>query len=245
MAETRNDKVIVLQKLDSADNDVRVVFYSLRGGKMILNARGAKKITSKLSAHLEPYNLTELMIIESKHGATIGSAVSRQVFANLKSDWEKLHAAGRVFFWFNKFIKAGEPDRVLFFGLLDCLTILNAIKAPAVYYQWLADIFLFKLLAHLGYQPSLSTCNRCHQPFGQTLVYFSATAGGLVCFYCSRLIGGQAGPDRLVIKSETRAQLALILKTKFVDIIKIAKVRPGIARDLRILLDFWLSSALS
>lgn len=237
MAETHHDKVIVLQKSDSADHDVRVVFYSLRQGKMILNARGAKKITSKLSAHLEPYNLTELMIISGKRGATIGSAVSRRVFVGLKSDWDKLSAGGRVLSWFGKFIKAGEPDRALFFGLLDFLTIINTIKAPAIYYQWLADVWLFKLLAHLGYQPSLTICNRCRRPFGQTAVYFSVSAGGLACAYCS-------GPDRLVIKPETRVQLALILKTRLVDVVKIVKVRPGIARDLRILLDFWLSAAL-
>jgi DNA repair protein RecO len=51
------DQGIVFSKKDFKESDLLVTVYTKKYGKVFLQARGGKKITSKLSSHIEPANL--------------------------------------------------------------------------------------------------------------------------------------------------------------------------------------------
>ena len=65
---------IVLDRLANGDLDSRVIFFTKKFGKLVAKAKSARKITSKLSAHLEPGNLIQLRLIE-KNGLQIVDAL--------------------------------------------------------------------------------------------------------------------------------------------------------------------------
>ncbi|MFZ2978199.1 MAG: DNA repair protein RecO, partial [Candidatus Magasanikiibacteriota bacterium] len=66
-------KAIVLSRRDFREADQIISLYTLEKGKMEILARGIKKITSKNSAHLEPFSLVEAEIIFGKELNYLGA----------------------------------------------------------------------------------------------------------------------------------------------------------------------------
>lgn len=67
-------KAIVLKKQQTGDLDNRYTLFTERFGKIIVNAKSARKIISKLAGHLEPGIVTNVRIIE-KNGLRIADSL--------------------------------------------------------------------------------------------------------------------------------------------------------------------------
>lgn len=67
-------EAVVLSKEPRGELDVRVSLFLRRFGKMTMRAKSARKITSKLSAHLEPGNVVRVRLIE-KNGFQVADAL--------------------------------------------------------------------------------------------------------------------------------------------------------------------------
>jgi len=71
---TFNDSAIVLRRIDFREADKRLIFYSEHHGLLTAVAIGAKKITSKLSGHLEPFTLVRVMIAAGRQFDKVAQA---------------------------------------------------------------------------------------------------------------------------------------------------------------------------
>ena len=69
-------EAVVLDRLANGDLNGRVVFLTKRFGKLVGKARSIRKITSKLSGHLQPGNLVQVRMIE-KNGLQIVDALKK------------------------------------------------------------------------------------------------------------------------------------------------------------------------
>lgn len=118
-------EAVVLYRLPNGNLDERVVFLTRRFGKLVGKAKSVRKITSKLSGHLQPGNLVQVRLVE-KNGLQVVDALkkSRLDFALPKlrflgeilsetepefKIWEML--VGRTFSW-DKVLKilGWDPD---------------------------------------------------------------------------------------------------------------------------------------
>ena len=81
--ETKNSLAIILSRADYRENDswLKCIVRSLVSFNY--RARGAKKISSKLSGHLEPFNLVKLLIIKGRYRDYVGSALTTDSFRQL------------------------------------------------------------------------------------------------------------------------------------------------------------------
>src|SRR3989344_2480846 len=70
------DEAVVLSREPHADADSRIALYTKRYGKLMVRAKSARKITSKLSAHLEPGQLIGVRLVE-KNGLQIVDALKK------------------------------------------------------------------------------------------------------------------------------------------------------------------------
>ncbi len=59
-----SSEAVVLDRLPNGDLDERVVFLTKRFGKIVAKAKSVKKMTSKLSGHLQPGNLVQIRLVE-------------------------------------------------------------------------------------------------------------------------------------------------------------------------------------
>lgn len=92
-------EALVLNKEPSGDMDSRLYVFTKRFGKIIAKAKSARKITSKLSAHLEPGNVVKLRFIE-KRGPQVVDALKIAKLSIPTSELYKL----------NDMLVENEPD---------------------------------------------------------------------------------------------------------------------------------------
>ncbi len=150
MPETYATPAIVLNRRAYRGYDQRVSLYTLEKGKVELLVKGALRPASRLAAHLEPLNRLDVMVVVGKI-AFVGGAASRDCYPNLKGDYDKLEAAGAAVGRLNRLLKEQVVDEPIFYLLKDFLSLLDKHSAEVLWYQWLANMFLYKLLEHLGY----------------------------------------------------------------------------------------------
>ncbi|MBI2024912.1 MAG: recombination protein O N-terminal domain-containing protein [Candidatus Harrisonbacteria bacterium] len=102
MTEEFYTKAVVLDKEPDGEADSRVFLYTEAFGKIIGRATSARKIVSKLSAHLEPLNLIDIKIVQ-KNRFQIVDALK---IAALPTNRETLAALNLV----KELAPEGEPD---------------------------------------------------------------------------------------------------------------------------------------
>jgi len=217
MEDTYNVKAIILNRRALGESDGRVTAYSREAGKLELTVRGMKKPKSKLAAHLEPLNLTNIMVVRGQKHDYVGAAMSENCYPEIKNDLAKLAAAGRALKITGELIKPGLADERIFELLKDYLLTLEASKNGL---EVLAPFFVFKLLAELGHQPELFSCLACSKKISPGKNKFDLAKGGLVCDRCAK----PGDSNQLVISDDGIKLLRLALKTDFKQL---AKVKVG------------------
>ena len=232
--ETKNSLAIILSRADYRENDSWLEVYSEEFGKLQLVARGAKKISSKLSGHLEPFNLVKLLIIKGRYRDYVGSALTTDSFLSIKSDLNKIFYAGAGLRLIKRLIKDGEADQQIFALLLNYLQLIDQSQTETMS-QALGDLsqgyFTLRLLSYLGYQPELQHCLTCQQVVPANNNYFSLAAGGLICGTCQRA-GSPESPGQLIKVSNNCIKLMRLFLTEDETILKNLKVTPSYSKEL-------------
>lgn len=141
-------QAIILARRDFREYDQIISFLTLEKGKQEVLAKGIKKITSKNSAHLEPFCLSEIEVISGKDLNHLGSVQSLNYFSQIRNNLQKSLAAGLIVSLLNKIMEVGEKDERFFLllkGWLEFVNNCSEIQAVMV------DGFVVKLLYYLGF----------------------------------------------------------------------------------------------
>ncbi len=148
MEETFSAQAIILKRVPDKEDNLAVLVYTDTHGLLSLTARGARKKGSKVAGHIEPFNLTRIMVIRGKNREYLGSAQIIDSYGGIKDDLKKLEIAGRAWRVFIKLMHPNEPDKNIFNLLQNFLETLN--DAPqadkSLYYSW-----AWRLIRLLGY----------------------------------------------------------------------------------------------
>ena len=133
-------EAVVLDRLPSGDLNGRVVFLTKRFGKLVGRVRSIRKITSKLSGHLQPGNLVQLRMIE-KNGIQVVDALKKSSLSS-----------------------CGEPGRTISLAELRFLGELLAEAEPEfmIWEMLVAGRFSWNAaLKTLGWDPDFASCVMC------------------------------------------------------------------------------------
>jgi len=125
-------EAVVLDKEPFGEMDVKVSLFTKKFGKIVARAKSARKITSKLSAHLEPGGLVKVRLVE-KNGF---QAVDALKIAKINISLFNL-------FLLNKVLAEMEPD----FSIWQILVSND--------FNWR------KILKILGWDPKEAVCSKC------------------------------------------------------------------------------------
>ena len=125
---------VVLERQPVGDKDSRVSFFTKRYGKLVGRAKSARRITSKLSGHIEPGMVLKLRAVERR---------GIQIVDALKEGKVQVDIANLRFL--NQLLGDGEPDR----------RIWNALTSRT--FSWST------LLGHLGWDTLYARCTSCGQ----------------------------------------------------------------------------------
>jgi len=205
---------IIINRFDFRENDILVCLYSQEFGKLNLLAKGAKKIDSKLAAHLEPLTLSKVLIIPGKGFDYLASAISQDYFINIKEDLDRYNLACYILKIFNS----------------NYLYFLNQLENKNL------DIFLSSWLLGflniLGYKPHINNCLLCQNKLLAGTQVFNLKLGGLVCPKCY----GKYSQSELLKVSESSIKLMRLLSNKKGPLV----IKKSLVKELEnLLIKFW------
>ncbi len=155
-------EAIILDKEGTGEFDARVSFYTKELGKVIAKATSARKITSKLNAHLEPPRLSLIRLVH-KNNFQIVDALTIDNFTNWRRSATLVPALDLLRF-VNEMTLEGQNDYQLW------SYIKNAMKT--------ANFNYISLLKILGFDPRFAQCEICQRKPN----LFSASD---LMYYCS------------------------------------------------------------
>ena len=181
MEETFYLTGIVVKREDCRENDSRVFLYTKEKGMIELVARGTKKINSKMAAHLEPFNLVNLMVVKGRRYDYVGSVISEECFRVIKEDFTKVMVCGRVVGFLLKNIKFNLPDQDLFDLILDYFYFLEGTDISKNKKSLVYHFFILNFLAKSGQGPELYQCVVCGKKIGGGVNGFDFRRGGVSC----------------------------------------------------------------
>jgi len=139
---------ITLSRRDFREFDQIISLYTLEKGKQEVLARGVKKITSKNSAHLEPFSLVEVEIVPGKEIDHLTKVQPINYFVNIRKDLQKSLASAYIVNLTDKLVHSGEQDERIFELLFRWLQFVN--HKSTILNPQLLDGFAVKLLILLG-----------------------------------------------------------------------------------------------
>lgn len=142
---------IILARRNIRESDQIISVYTKEKGKLELLARGVKKITSKNSAHLEPFSFVDIDIAPGKGIDHLTKVQPINYFVNIRNDLQKSLAAGYVVSLLDKVLHVGEKDGRIFDLLESWLESIDLQIFRSFNPQLSLDVFIVKLLNCLGY----------------------------------------------------------------------------------------------
>ena len=189
MENTFPTKAIIINRKNWREADRLVSVYTPDYGRLLLVARGASKLNSKLAAHLEPITIAQLLVVRGRGMDYVGSAIMIESFRFIKEDLNKLYFAGRALDFFNRITKEGEKDNVLFNWLEKWLINLNEAQGDKDLNKnngrFRLLLFYWRLLALLGYSLNLDSCVVCRKKIIEgNRNRLDFIRGGILCPAC-------------------------------------------------------------
>lgn len=147
---------VVLAKNELKDADSRVSLFTRKYGKISARAKSARKITSKLSAHLELGVFTRVRLVEKK-GFQVVDALKRSKLAFQPPDMHFLDVI----------LPEGEPEEYIW-------RLLTGENGESFNRR--------KILAVLGWDPVVASCNACDR---NEVAAFHLKSQDFFCGACS------------------------------------------------------------
>ncbi len=174
----RHDQGIVLRSFPFGEADKVVVLLSPNNGKLRTVAKGIRKTKSRFGGRLEPFSHVDLVLYEGRNLDTITQVSMIEPFHDLRSDLDRVVAAGTMVEVADAVAQENESSVRLFLLLQRGLRALAA--GPG--HSDLLTAFLLKAAETIGVAPALDQCAGC----GRTddLRRFSFSAGGVLCERC-------------------------------------------------------------
>ncbi len=133
MHEYRSEAV-VLDAVPAGESDTRFFLYTKRFGRIVARAKSARKITSKLTPHLQVGDVADVRVVE-KNGLRVADALKIRRLSHGPGDLSAL----------NRLLHDAERDDGLWSVLRDAA------------YNWRAVLTL------LGWDPERAVCARCRK----------------------------------------------------------------------------------
>lgn len=149
-------EAIVLDKEFMGDGHVRVHLFTKSMGRLTVKATSARKIASKLNAHLEPLNISTVRLVQKNHLPRVVDALRRD-----KLSFDALPALRIT----KELAAEYEPDVALYAALSSLGTGKGYIR---------------RFLSILGYDPRYAECIQC----GKSPAYFSLHMLSFMCGQC-------------------------------------------------------------
>ncbi|MDP2587617.1 MAG: DNA repair protein RecO [bacterium] len=239
---------VVLSRKDIGEADRLITLFSRSMGKMRVIAKGARRPTSRMGAHLEPGRESHLFLVERRSLPLVTQAQTLRVFISRQADLAELKDVFGVLEVAANLLEDDQRDSRLYDLLVTTLSHFN--RAHAQTRAMLVAAFMLKSLHMLGYSLELAHCMQCDQELvagsepalsTRAEFYLSTSRGGILHTAC-----GTRGPNSFLIDTKALLRLRQLLTAKLATIDESEADRSGneILRPLQAFVEWTSERAL-
>jgi len=173
-------EAVVLRQRRLGEADRILVIYTPSLGKMDVKARGVRKMTSRMSGHLQPLTRCMLQLAQGHVSDVVAGCETLESFQPLRDDLDRLSRALYAAELNDRF----SPERAQSFPtyrlLLDTLRRLASTDEPDMVLRF----FEMRLVDQCGFRPELEVCSGCGSRLEPEQNRFAPLSGGAVCQSC-------------------------------------------------------------
>lgn len=228
---------IVLHCFEYSETSLIVRLATRDAGVQSAIAKGARRAKSRFGTALDLFaqGAAELHLKEGRELQTLGAFDVTRSRAAIGLDLGRFAGASVIAELVLSFGAANETNEDMFDALAETLDRITAADPESTGEAGLAGAW--RLVAQLGFAPSLDACSMCHRTEigANGALPFSHVAGGIVCPECVR----QSPTDRMLPAHARRAIAA------WCDGGRVSHVAPGALRSHQRLLREFLHQHLA
>ena len=140
-------EAIVLKRTNLGEADRLVTVFSKHSGKLVLLAKGIRRLTSRKKGHLELFNRVKLQVANGKNLDIVTEAETINNFSNLRRNLNRVRIAYLLLELVDKLTAENQEHREVYALLCENLSQLNGNSASN---NLIAD-FETQLLTWLGF----------------------------------------------------------------------------------------------
>lgn len=149
MSESNTCTGFILRKKDLPHYDQVIVAFSREYGKIAMIAKGARKATSKRSAHLQTGNLLSLQVLVKSNLSVLQQTTLISAFGGLKEDYLKIKFLYAALFVLDHILPEQQPEPEVYAELQGYITYLSKHTDHTYLNRFYR--FLEKTLGYLGF----------------------------------------------------------------------------------------------
>ena len=206
---------IVLMTTESGEADLVVTLYTAEDGLLRVIAKGARRSRKRFVNKLERFSLLDCRLNRKYRLPLLEEAELIDSHLALRLDFDACAAADLICQHLRAWGTAGAGDR----ELLDLLLWALARLCRDQDRRRIVALFLARLHARTGYQPSLDACAVCGRAEADRAPYtFQPARGTMVCRHCA------TGPTALPLSPAT---IRTIEAAAAMPLATLDRLRPG------------------
>lgn len=174
------DYALVLRRKNFGEADVLVTLLAKEHGKIRVVAKGARKVSSRLVGHIEPFSIINGMITLKPSLPILSQVTLEHSTAGLAEDGLLLQQLSLLAEIVDKGLEEGAVSEPVYHLIVDGSLRMRAHPELALFIG-----LIIRLLGLLGYAPQVSHCVRCGERLASTDSFgWSHSAGGIVVNQC-------------------------------------------------------------
>jgi DNA repair protein RecO (recombination protein O) len=183
------DLAICIHSIDYSETSQVLTFFTREFGKIKAIAKGSRRAKSAFGGAFEIFSFGRIVFSQSSGAklATLTEFEQQRGFDGLSSNLFALNSALFAVELMNNLTEEFDSHPQLFDNFLQFLKNVSDAKEKTDTLKMLI-LFQLSLLKEIGLQPVLSHCVNCKTRYEQRAtndeVYFSSSAGGIVCGDC-------------------------------------------------------------
>ncbi|MFH1129133.1 MAG: DNA repair protein RecO [Patescibacteria group bacterium] len=143
-------EAIILKTTDQNETGRVLTVYCDKLGKINIQAKGVKKVESKLRGHIEAISYVQFILVEGKNSLILKDAFLLNQFLNIKKDLEKIKIAKQIANLIDEAMVGQERDEDVWFLILKTIQAIDRSDA-SVNLAGITMTFEKKLINLLGY----------------------------------------------------------------------------------------------
>lgn len=228
-------QAIVLRRTDHGEADRLLTLFTSDRGKIRVNAKGARKPSSRKSGHVELFTHVDFMLAKGHQIDVVTQADTIDTFIPFRDNLERVSYAYYLAELIDKFSEEETENRPVFELLVHALTWLGDGSTNP---DLLARFFELRLLQYVGYRPQLFSCVNCGKVIEPIENFFSAEAGGVLdpdCVQTQRdKIAGQAKDAQTI--SLNALKVLRYLQTREWETVRVLKLNSDVHSEVEMVL---------